>query len=383
MKNKTMKINELNIVGGGKPLRESNLELLRIFAMLAIIAHHMVVNSTVIDCMDFFHPTYQTYFLMVWGMWGKTAINSFILISGYFLCKGRLTWQRYLKLLVEIYFYKFFIMVLFALSGYEPLTFKSLAQALFGPLRAVNNGFSASFLAFYLFVPIYNALIGALNKRQHGLMLCGLLLYFTVASTFLNAMSMNEPFWYMTLYFIAAYIRLYPNRWTESRRVSLLVFAGSVVASVVSVLVVIWCLGHAGVLTDFCKLPLFLVTKLQSHASQLAYWFVSDSNKLLALVVGLSAFLVAKNAPKFHSKMINTMSAGTFAVLLIHASSDAMRRWLWQDVVGMPELYTQPIFLMVIVSVLTPIVVFGVGTTIDYFRREWIEQPMMKRMNRM
>ncbi len=161
--------------------------------------------------MDFFHPTYHTYFLMVWGMWGKTAINSFILISGYFLCKGRLTWQRYLKLLVEIYFYKFFIMVLFALSGYEPLTFKGLAQALFGPLRAVNNGFSASFLAFYLFVPIYNALIGALNKRQHGLMLCGLLLYFTVASTFLNAMSMNEPFWYMTLYFIAAYIRLYPT----------------------------------------------------------------------------------------------------------------------------------------------------------------------------
>ena len=122
MKNKTMKINELNIVGGGKPLRESNLELLRIFAMLVIIAHHMVVNSTVIDCMDFSHPTSHTYFLMVWGMWGKTAINSFILISGYFLCKGRLTWQRYLKLLVEIYFYKFFIMVLFALVSFSSPT---------------------------------------------------------------------------------------------------------------------------------------------------------------------------------------------------------------------------------------------------------------------
>ena len=74
-------------LGGGiaKKQRNSNLELLRIFAMMAIIAHHFVVNSTVDKQYDYLNPTLNHYFLEIWGMWGKTAINSFILISGYFL----------------------------------------------------------------------------------------------------------------------------------------------------------------------------------------------------------------------------------------------------------------------------------------------------------
>ena len=68
---------------GVKRLRNSNLELLRIFAMLAIIAHHFVVNSTVNLQYNYLNPTTNQYFLEIWGMWGKTAINSFILISGY------------------------------------------------------------------------------------------------------------------------------------------------------------------------------------------------------------------------------------------------------------------------------------------------------------
>lgn len=37
--------------------RSSNIELLRIIAMLLIVAHHYVVNSTVMGLFDATHPT--------------------------------------------------------------------------------------------------------------------------------------------------------------------------------------------------------------------------------------------------------------------------------------------------------------------------------------
>lgn len=55
--------------------RESNLELLRIVAMMAIIAHYYVVNSEITDLYDFSDINKNMIFLQIWGAWGKTAIN--------------------------------------------------------------------------------------------------------------------------------------------------------------------------------------------------------------------------------------------------------------------------------------------------------------------
>lgn len=71
-------------------MRSSNIELLRIVAMLAIVAHHYAVNSTVTSLFDPLHPSANQIFLRLWGMWGKTAINVFVLITGYFMCESRL-----------------------------------------------------------------------------------------------------------------------------------------------------------------------------------------------------------------------------------------------------------------------------------------------------
>lgn len=328
--------------------------------------------------MDFANPTVNTYFLMVWGMWGKTAINSFVLISGYFLCKGQLTWQRWVKLLIEMYFYRIIITLIFAITGYQPLTPMILYNRIFFPLTIVNHGFASSFMAFYMFVPIYNVVIRNITKRQHALVLCGLLLYFTIASTFFGAESMNEPFWYMTLYFIAAYIRLYPSRWSESQKIALSALIVSVVFAIVYVIVMIWFIAH---LTQF-GLPDDWQALVMSKIYTIVYYLVSDSNKLLALVVDTSAFLVAKNAPTFHSRWINTLSAGTFAVLLIHSPIDTMRQWLWQDVLAIPSFLNLSIGETVLRSMIIPVAIFVICSLIDIPRQRWIEKPIMRWMER-
>lgn len=349
-------------MGGGKISklpRESNLELLRIFAMLAIIAHHSVVNSTVLEYADFLHPKTNDWLLALWGAWGKTAINSFILISGYFLCKGTLTWKRWIKLYIQIQFYSWLIMVIFALAGYEAITLNDITRRLFFPFPGANNGFGSSFMIFYAGVPLYNKVLNGLSKRHHQLLLAVLLGMFTISSTFFGTNTMNEPFWYMALYFVAAYIRLYPCILTESLWIVIL---GLVLS-----------LGM-GILSVVHRINLGMTDNLFT-----CYHYISDSNKLLAFGIGLTAFLVAKNAPSFHNRIINTFASGCFGVLLIHASSDTMRRWLWQEVVDVPGLYQNDDFTrMATILICVPIVTYALCAIIDILRQKRIEGPLMR-----
>jgi len=49
-----------------------------------IIAHHYLVNSGIMDAFEVGSTSTNYVFLTLWGMWGKTGINVFVLISGYF-----------------------------------------------------------------------------------------------------------------------------------------------------------------------------------------------------------------------------------------------------------------------------------------------------------
>ena len=61
------------------------------------------------------------------------------------------------------------------------------------------------------------------------------------------------------------------------------------------------------------------------------YHFVIDSNKLIAILTAVLAFLYFKGLNIKYNKIINLISASTFGVFLIHANSDAMRNFLWVD----------------------------------------------------
>lgn len=71
--------------------------------MLLIVAHHYVVNSGMMDEMRK-HPTaVNSLFFFVCGAWGKTAINCFVMITGYFMCTSHITLKKFIKLLLEMY----------------------------------------------------------------------------------------------------------------------------------------------------------------------------------------------------------------------------------------------------------------------------------------
>ena len=85
--------------------RNSNLELYRIIVMLLIVAHHYVVNSGMMEEMAKEPLSSNSIFFYIFGMWGKTGINCFVMITGYFMCKSQITIRKFLKLLFQIEFY--------------------------------------------------------------------------------------------------------------------------------------------------------------------------------------------------------------------------------------------------------------------------------------
>ena len=83
--------------------RQSNIELLRIFAMLIIIGHHFALYGGLGDCTEvYFVNRVWIQFLMISG---KLGVSLFVLISGFFLIKmPKLRMEKLIKLWLQVFF---------------------------------------------------------------------------------------------------------------------------------------------------------------------------------------------------------------------------------------------------------------------------------------
>ncbi len=347
---------EKSLAKNNNPLtknRDSNIELYRIITMFFIVAHHYVVNSglTLEGGPVFSDPlSWRSIFLVLFGAWGKIGINCFVLITGYFMVNSNITAKKFTKLLGEVLFYNVIISSIFWITGYEPLTIKSLIFSLI-PITSVARNFTATYLIFFLTIPFLNILIRNMNEKQHIRLL--LVCSFTyILFGFVHRVTMNYVSWYMVLYLISSYIRLYPKKLFNSTKFTGGVSALCIIISAVSVVFGAWTCAK------FDK--------------NLIFYFVTDSNTPFAVVTGVSTFLFFKNIKLGYSKIINTISASTFGVLLIHANSDAMRKWLWQDLLDNVGMYSSKYMpLHAIGSVLA---IFIICTLIDILRINLIEK---------
>ena len=201
-----------------KAKRNSNVELLRIIMMITIVAHHLVVNSGIIECFDYQNITGNMIFLQLFGFAGKAMINGFLLITGYFMVKSKFSFNKVVKLYIEIKLYKFLIYIILAFLGYQDLTIKTLIKTVFNVAYSMGNSFTGTFFLLYLLVPFINKFIFAMSRKQLNIFLVLMTFYFTILSTFLFNDTFNEIAWYFVVYLIGAYIRLYPLKILESKK---------------------------------------------------------------------------------------------------------------------------------------------------------------------
>ncbi len=334
--------------------RESNIELFRIITMILIVAHHYVVNSGLLDLMYKDPMSYNSIFLFIFGAWGKIGINCFVFITGYFMCKSNITVKKFIKLLFEIMFYRIAIYIIFALAGYERLSMGSILK-LFIPVRNISDGFTDCYLVFFLFIPFINVLLNNLTQRKHILLIIlSLFTYSFFGSVPGFSVTMNYVSWFMVLYFISSFVRIYPNHLFNKTLIWGLLSIFSVLISIVSIFVSIKLYGRFGIYS--------------------LYYFIVDSNKLLAVITGFSLFMFFKSINIPYNKFINVVASSTFGVLLIHANSDAMRQWLWKDTLNNVGIYNSP--YLCVHAICSVLVIFAICIVIDQIRIRLIERPV-------
>lgn len=329
--------------------------------MLLIVAHHYVVNSGLTNADG---PIYsnlmsgKSVFYLLFGAWGKTAINCFVLITGYFMCKSHITVKKFVKLLAEVMFYRIVIWLIFLLSGYEAFSIGGLIKTIV-PITKVQDNFTGCFLVFYLFIPFLNILIHNMDEKRHRILLCLCAFTYILLGT-VHQVTMNYVTWFMVLYVIASYLRLYPKPWFDKAKLWGGLTVLSIFVSVLSIICCAWFRDRFGLYSG--------------------YSFVQDSNTFLAVTNGVCLFMFFKNLKIPQSRLINTVAASAFGVLLIHANSDTMRQWLWMDALNNVGAYSASYFALHAIG--SVVVIFVICIVIDHLRIRFLERPFLNKIFR-
>ena len=326
--------------------------------MLMIVAHHYSQRTLLYAHPDYSSFSISTLYLQIIGMGGKLAINSFVLLSAYFLCTNTISWIRVLKLYFEILFYSLFGYLLLHIIGVQPLTLSLLLDMCTRPLSSIGNGFIGSFMIFYLLIPFLKFFVNTISANSLKMLIALLSVIYTILPTFnLVKFDCNYVVWFVYLFFIASYIRLHPFPLTESLKFSSFLFFG----------------GLGGIcawmfLCNICGYP------------QFANWFCMDSNKLLALVSGLGLFLWFKNLKLKNSSFINWIATSSFAVLLIHDHSTGMKTLIWTNIFHSDQYYGS--IMLVLNSLFAIVSVYIICVLFDKIRIYFIERPIMNKLSR-
>ena len=344
-----------------KKIRDSNIESFRIFLILIIIAHHYVVNSGITAQFDYTKISGNQWFLELWGWGGKTGINCFLLITGYFMCKQQFTWKKFLKLYLEVKFYKILIFAIFCISGYEAFTAIGLFKNVFSVAYEIGHGFIATFVGLFLLIPFINKLILSLDKKQHLLLIVLLTTIYTIFGTFFGNSFHENVGWFATVYIIGSFLRLYPFKLFSNQRLLAILSIACFLLAWSSIIAIS-----------------FLHSKGISGVS--IYYFVNDSHRILAIVCAVVFFLFFSSINLGQNRIINTIASTTLGVLLIHAHSGTMRQWLWNDVLHVSDYFTNNyLWLHAVCSLL---IVYMACVILDLIRQRLIERPFFEWLGR-
>ena len=223
-----------------KQNRQSNIELLRIFATLFVIAHHFAIYSG----FEFYSKaiSFNKLWIQFIKMSGGIGIDVFVLISGYFLIsKKEVNTNKIVKLWTQIFFYSTFIYIAFVFFKAIPFEIKEFVKNLL-PISFSKWWFASTYFLLYLLSPYINSMIKSLDKKCfiEFLLIFGLL--WCVIPTFTGILfQSNNLIWFAYLYCLGAYIRLYNPIVNKSMKSFFLILIMIITAIAILLIVLDYC----------------------------------------------------------------------------------------------------------------------------------------------
>ncbi len=285
-----------------KKQRQSNMELLRIIAMILVMVVHANFRALPVPTASQIIAEPTSKFLMfLTEAISVLAVDLFVILSGWFGIRFKA--KRLGELLFQVFFFGLFAIGVCALFAPERLIntpyYGSAASRLF--MCGENDyWFVKAYVGLYLISPVLNSFIEHASKQQFASVLIGFFVFQTIYGCMFNATRWFEAGYslpsFAALYMLARYMRLYPVKmWKMSKWVDAAIYAGYVIILTVA-MYYIKKAGMRGGVLYFYSCPLVIVGAMH---------FMLFFTKL----------------PPFSSKVVNWLAISVFAIYLTHSSS--------------------------------------------------------------
>lgn len=275
-------------------MRQSNIELCRITAIILIIVLHSGFQSLGVPR----NVEELSFPLLIMQAFSDVGVNIFILITGYFSVTPKI--KPLINLAYICLFYAICATVADIIFGL-PFDFKRIF------FISSSNWFIPSYICLLFIAPLLNTYCNNANVSDLRKGLIGLFVVFTWFG-YLPALAVIQPglnngcstIWFVFVYLLGRYIKLYGcHNWFNKNCLTIF-FIGCLMTSILAYLILL-----TGVKTDA------LISRLYANNSPL----------ILISSVALFTYFVHINIGE--SKIINYIAKSVLAVLLVHGCTES------------------------------------------------------------
>ena len=344
-----MEYNKSNNIAGSK-IRNSNIELLRIFAMFAIVISH---NAMVCGIDSTKMPLcFNRVFLESMRL-GKLGVAIFVMITGYYMCKTKFKLSRIVSIVLQTLFYSITFFIVFCIVDRNNFDLKNLTYSFF-PIITSKYWFVTAFIILSLIIPFLNPVINSISKQKMRVLIIILAFFYSFAPTFFDfdAFSYGGHISYFILfYLVGSYLRIYPKNILTPKRNSVI----TIVSVSMLMLLSIICIDYIG---------LKFIPSLNGLSGK---FYTVLSITVLILSASLLSFFANLN-PK-HNRIVNAIGKCTFGVYLIHTNIFITPN-IWQ--IFNTSEYSESAFLIFYIVFAAVLVYLGCSI-IEYLRMNFIE----------
>lgn len=343
--------------------RKSNLELLRILSMLLIIMHHFAFHGTYKH--DIFMGNYFKSEVIINSMQslGKLGVNLFIFISAYFLVDKKFKFSRIISVTLLTLFYSTLIYVIILIIGVPISVNINLLTSILPFPGITTYWFVCSYVLMILLMPYMNLIIQSVSKKKLKLLLVILSIFWIIIPQLnsyfpgkvglrMESLGVSEGIIFIYVYFLAGYIKLYPNKVTKNFKLNLIFSVILLVALFLSI-----------------YLPMRL-----SFSNENIYQFTLNmvpSNSIIIILLTISVFCSFLNLDIGSIKSINYISSSTFSVYLIHDNA-IIRPLLWNYINN--DQFKDSAYQLFIAGIRYTIMIYCACVLIDVVRRILFEK---------
>ena len=323
-------------VGGGK-IRCSNFELLRILCMLLIICGHIIMvhkYKQIYDASWYINQIIQPFCAV--------AVNTFVLISGYF--GVRLKFRKLLSMNNMVSFYSLIFLILVVCLGIHPITISKDWMQFF-PVITKQYWFITVYFTLCLLSPALNILVEYLEKKQYERLLLTCFLCFVILPTVgfitnFESITSDSGFGIVNfcfLYLLGRYLHIYYSKKISSY----------------------WYLLGYIFSMSLCSLFQILYSKILGFSFNALI-----SYDTIFVFVGAVCLFLFFSELKFSSRYINILSANCLAVYVIHLHP-LFYEYFFANVIGVEKYVGMQYILLLIIA---PCLIYLACIMIDKFR---------------